>query len=211
MLLLHSGGKREGTHEGVAISRASAKKPALILLLCDRSLPQTPQAGGLQGLIGPGQAGSVARPRVCLRAGGELPSVEHRLWGDDCYSTGVGFKEAFLMGGMRFTGESRELWRSQTTRRLIGGNILPSAGDKVNSRTTVRKSDVCFFTDAGFADAGGLSSCNERKYLKASRHTEGNEAKMYMYVLFYLFIVFEGVTRHLNNWVKSTRHHVSPP
>lgn len=31
--------------------------------------------------------------------------VETWLWGDDCYSTGVGFKNAFLMG-MHFTGKS---------------------------------------------------------------------------------------------------------
>lgn len=35
--------------------------------------------------------------------------MEPRLWGDDCYSTGVGFKNAFLMGGGGDAFHRREL------------------------------------------------------------------------------------------------------
>lgn len=157
-------------------------------------------------------------PHVCLCGSGELPGVEPRLWGDDCYSTGVGFKNAFLMGGMRFTGESCELRESQTTRRRwrgggrrsISGNSLPSAGGRMNSRAAQRKSDVCIFTDSFGKRRSCRSSSNEKKYLKASLHNASNEPKMYVYFLFYLFVFFEGVTCNLNNWVKSTCH-ASPP
>lgn len=245
VLRLHSGTKGEGTlcvaraHEGVAIYCASDKKQALILLLWDRGLPQTSQARGPQGLIGPGQAGRQAvlqpcggelrgeaplfwrqPPHVCLCGGGELPCVEPRLWGDDCYSTGVGFKKAFLMGGNAF--HRREL-------RALG-----KPGDEAAVGRRRRKAlhrweqpAICWRNgeqQSGWAEVGRLylyrrrfgerrsclSSFNERKYLKASRHNASNEPKMYMYFLFYLFGVFEGVTRNLNNWVKSTCH-ASPP
>lgn len=73
VLRLRSGRKGERTlcfaraHEGVAIYCASDKKQALILLLCDRGLPQTSQAGGLRGLIGPWQAGRQAGRPVAAR------------------------------------------------------------------------------------------------------------------------------------------------
>lgn len=53
-------------------------------------------------------------PHVCLCGSAGLPGVEAWLWGDDCYSTGVGFKNAFLMG-MHFTGKSSEVWEANIT------------------------------------------------------------------------------------------------
>lgn len=85
-------------------------------------------------------------PHVCLCGSAELPGVEAWLWGDDCYSTGVGFKNAFLMG-MHFAGKSSEVWEANITsvgyrssacacvgRRFISGNSLPSAAGRKNNR-----------------------------------------------------------------------------
>ena len=72
--------------------------------------------------------------------------MEAWLWGDDCYSTGVGFKNAFLMG-MHFTGKSNWVWEAKITaagcrssacacvrRQMISGNSLPSAAGHKNHR-----------------------------------------------------------------------------
>lgn len=98
-------------------------------------------------------------PHVCLCGSAELPGVEAWLWGDDCYSTGVGFKNAFLMG-MHFTGKSSEVWEGNITaagyrgsaracvgRRFISGNSLPSAAGHQNDRKSLRAhvSDICSF------------------------------------------------------------------
>lgn len=63
-------------------------------------------------------------PHVCLCGGAELPGVEAWLQGDDCYSTGVGFKNAFLMG-THFTGKSTEIWEA---------NITATGGQKFSVR-----------------------------------------------------------------------------
>lgn len=96
-------------------------------------------------------------PHVCLCGSAELPGVESWLRGDDCYSTGVGFKNAFLMG-MHFTGKSSEVWEANITaaryrgsacarvgRRFISGNSLPSAAGQPNNRKSLHTyaSDVC--------------------------------------------------------------------
>lgn len=52
-------------------------------------------------------------PHVCLCGSAVLPGVEAWLWGDDCYSTGVGFRNAFLMR-MHFTGKSSEVWETNS-------------------------------------------------------------------------------------------------
>lgn len=85
-------------------------------------------------------------PHVCLCGSAELPGVEAWLRGDDCYSTGAGFKNAFLMG-MHFTGKSSEIWGANITaighrssacacvcRWFISGNSLPSAAEHKNNR-----------------------------------------------------------------------------
>ncbi len=89
-------------------------------------------------------------PHVCLCGSAELPGVEAWLRGDDCYSTGVGFKNAFLMG-MHFTGKSNEVWEANITatgyrssacacvgRRFISGNSLPSAAGHKNNRKSLQ-------------------------------------------------------------------------
>lgn len=86
-------------------------------------------------------------PHVCLCGSAGLPGVEAWLRGDDCYSTGVGFKNAFLMG-MHFTGKSSEVWEASITaagyrssacagvaRWFISGNSLPSAAGHMNNRS----------------------------------------------------------------------------
>lgn len=86
-------------------------------------------------------------PHVCLCGSAELLGVDAWLRGDDCYSTGVGFKNAFLMG-MHFTGKSTEVWEASIAaaghrssacasvrRQFISGNSLPSAAQyKYNRR-----------------------------------------------------------------------------
>lgn len=85
-------------------------------------------------------------PHVCLCGSAELLGVEAWLQGDDCYSTGVGFKNAFLMG-MHFTGKSNEVWEADITvagyrssacacvwKQFISGNSLPSAAGLQNNR-----------------------------------------------------------------------------
>lgn len=87
-------------------------------------------------------------PHVCLCGGAELPGVECRLWGDDCYSTGAGFKNAFLMGNAFHRQEQRGLESQRHSggalrfsvssgvgeARLISGNSLPSAAGRLNDR-----------------------------------------------------------------------------
>lgn len=99
-------------------------------------------------------------PHVCLCGSAELPGVEAWLWGDDCYSTGVGFKNAFLMG-MHFTGRSSEVWETNITaagyrssacacaeRWFISGNSLPSAARHKNNRHVLKiLSKLVFFSE----------------------------------------------------------------
>lgn len=124
--------------------------------------------------------------------------VEPRLWGDDCYSTGVGFKNALLMGGGgRFTGESCELRENQETRRrrrrLQGHSfhqweqpaICWRQGEQQRGSAEVGRLHLCRRSFGKRKSC--LSSSNERKYLKAPRHNASNELKMYVY-FFILFI-----------------------
>lgn len=96
-------------------------------------------------------------PHVCLCGGAELPGVEPWLQGNDCYSTGVGFKNAFLMG-MHFTGKSTEIWEGNITvtgyrssacvcdwRRFISGNSLPSAVQLRNNIASLLKTQGLTF------------------------------------------------------------------
>lgn len=102
-------------------------------------------------------------PHVCMCGSAKCSGVEPWLWGDDCYSTGVGFKNAFLMG-MHFTGRSSvvceanitaEGYRSSacvrcvfTRRRFISGNRLPSTGQRRNSTRSLRIILVSFYKRA---------------------------------------------------------------
>lgn len=99
-------------------------------------------------------------PHVCLCGSAELPGVEAWLWRDDCYSTSVGFKNAFLMG-MHFTGRSSKVWEANITatgyrssacavvrRRVNSGNSLPSAAAPKNNREALEN-----LSDWGFLEA----------------------------------------------------------
>lgn len=101
-------------------------------------------------------------PHVCMCGSAKCSGVEPWLWGDDCYSTGVGFKNAFLMG-MHFTGKSSvvceaniaaEGYRSSacvrvfTRRRFISGNRLPSTGKLKNNKMSLQTILICLYKPA---------------------------------------------------------------
>lgn len=105
-------------------------------------------------------------PHVCMCGSAKRSGVEPWLWGDDCYSTGVGFKNAFLMG-MHFTGKSSVVCEANITaegcrssacvrvfvrRRLISGNRLPSTGEHRNNRRSLQIVRVRFYKTGSVMD-----------------------------------------------------------
>lgn len=105
-------------------------------------------------------------PHVCMCGSAKRSGVEPWLWGDDCYSTGVGFKNAFLMG-MHFTGKSSVVCEANITaegcrssacvrvfvrRRLISGNRLPSTGEHRNNRRSLQIIGVRFYKTGSVMD-----------------------------------------------------------